>query len=82
MKCSQIPDAPILRAIADCRPSWANWPDIFPVLAGLPWKLQKAKMASLINRGLICGCACGCRGDFALIEKGHKALSGSQSNKQ
>ena len=37
---------------------------------GLPWKLQLAKMASMIRRGLVDGCACGCRGDFMLTAKG------------
>jgi len=32
--------------------------------------LVRAKMASLIRRGLVDGCACGCRGDFELTEKG------------
>ena len=38
--------------------------------AGLPWKLARSKMASLLKRGLVDGCTCGCRGDFELTEKG------------
>jgi hypothetical protein len=31
---------------------------------GVPHKVVLAKAARLIKRGLISGCACGCRGDF------------------
>lgn len=31
---------------------------------GMPWKVVLAKARSLIRRGLIDGCDCGCRGDF------------------
>lgn len=30
----------------------------------MPWKVVLAKARSLIRRGLIDGCSCGCRGDF------------------
>lgn len=39
---------------------------------GTPIKLQRAKMSQLIKRGLVDGCACGCRGDFRLTEKGYE----------
>ena len=32
--------------------------------AGTPPKVALAKMRSLIRRGLVEGCGCGCRGDF------------------
>lgn len=41
-----------------------------------PRKVALAKMRSLINRGLVDGCACGCRGDFVLTEKGIDYLEG------
>ncbi len=37
-------------------------------------KLVRAKMRSLIDRGLVSGCACGCRGDFELTSKGREQL--------
>jgi len=40
----------------------------------LPFNLVKAKMRKLIKRGLVNGCACGCRGDFILTEKGNMEL--------
>lgn len=39
-----------------------------------PPKLQLAKMRQLMHRGLVDGCACGCRGDFELTEKGWAAI--------
>jgi hypothetical protein len=40
-----------------------------PWLAGLPLKVIVAKAASLIRRGLLDGCTCGCRGDFERTTK-------------
>lgn len=36
------------------------------VPAGTPAKVVLAKLDSMIRRGLIEGCACGCRGDFKI----------------
>jgi hypothetical protein len=47
--------------------------------AGTRRKLGLAKMGQLIKRGLVSGCACGCRGGFKLTDKGRQALAaGSQ----
>lgn len=43
-------------------------------MPGVPWRLRLRKMDSLIRRGLAEGCACGCRGDFELTEKGGALL--------
>lgn len=75
LKCSAIADGPILRAIARLYPAWANWPDLSRSFGDLPWNLQKAKLASLIQRGLVSGCACGCLGAFRLTDKGEKTLA-------
>lgn len=37
-------------------------------------KLALAKMRSLIAKGLVDGCDCGCRGDFTLTDKGRALL--------
>ena len=42
---------------------------------GTPEKLALAKMKSLIKRGLVDGCACGCRGDFEITDKGIESLN-------
>jgi len=36
---------------------------------GTPPKLALAKMKSMIRKGLVEGCACGCRGDFTVARK-------------
>ena len=36
----------------------------------VPEKLILAKMKKLINRGVVDGCCCGCRGDFTITDKG------------
>jgi hypothetical protein len=38
-------------------------------LPDYPPKVIKAKLRKLSRRGLITGCLCGCRGDFALTER-------------
>ncbi len=43
--------------------------------SGIHGNLVLAKMGMLIRRGLVCGCTCGCRGDFTITEKGERFLS-------
>lgn len=43
--------------------------------ADVPEKLALAKMRRLIERGLVDGCPCGCRGDFRLSGKGREYLA-------
>ena len=38
-------------------------------------KLVLAKCRGLIDRGLLNGCTCGCRGDFELTDKGERFLA-------
>ncbi len=37
---------------------------------GTPEKVQLAKMRQLHRRGLVSGCACGCRGDWEITDTG------------
>lgn len=76
-QAKDIPERPILEFISSrgvvmlygetsvlsSMPEWANE------------KLALAKMRSLIKRGLVDGCACGCRGNFELAEAGIAALN-------
>lgn len=48
-----------------------------PPPGGIPQKVIRAKAKRLIGRGLINGCACGCRGDFERIAVA--AAEGSQA---
>lgn len=40
--------------------------DTYPEIPGVPSKVVLAKARRLIRRGLLHGCACGCRGDFII----------------
>ena len=83
MQCKDIPDQPILEFLRDHthKFKWATWgaghsmPTVQDAMPpGTPVKLQQAKMAILIRRGLANGCACGCRGDYYITERGLAAL--------
>ena len=43
---------------------WAFTRDIQAALPEFPEKVVLAKLRSLVKRGMLNGCACGCRGDF------------------
>lgn len=75
MQAKDIPEAPILeflRSLGGHRACWfPNQPNsvLNAMPAGTPAKVALAKMRALIKRGLVTGCPCGCRGDFALVRK-------------
>lgn len=82
MQCKDIPDQPIIEFVWDVnnRDRWANWisgddVDVHAVFPpGVPDKLVLAKMRKLIGKGLLDGCACGCRGDFVVTMKGCEVI--------
>lgn len=83
LQCKHIPDRPIIEFIGSWNGEWCfmfhdHERSVFNVLGNIPWNLAKAKMGSLICRGLVDGCACGCRGDFVLTEKGKAYLNETQ----
>ncbi len=41
---------------------------VIEAFPGVPEKVVRAKADKLIRRGLLRGCACGCRGDFNVVE--------------
>jgi len=45
-------------------------PSITAVAPDVPPKLLLAKMRQLYNREFVGGCACGCRGDWEITDKG------------
>jgi hypothetical protein len=70
-QAKDIIDDVALAAIVACRgrngvPSWATLWDIQAELPTFPPKVVLAKLRSMVRRGLIDGCACGCRGDFEI----------------
>lgn len=78
IQCKNIPDARILeylRTNGKCFVWDKLGPEIYSAFPqGTPNRVVMAKMRRLIERGLVSGCACGCRGDFELTEKGRKLL--------
>lgn len=85
MKAKDIDPLPIL-VFLDKSPSPAMWgggvslvchwkcPPRYDFPPGVNNKLAMAKMSSLVRRGLVGGCCCGCRGDFVLTDKGKAYL--------
>lgn len=75
MQAKDVPEAPILnRLVAEAR-SWTMLCELQGVseLADIPEKVLRAKMRSLLKRGLVTGCACGCRGDYNITDAGEAA---------
>ena len=77
MQCKDIPDMPILEFLKHHKDRWCTWGDGYsmPTIQdampeGTPHKLQLAKMKKLMERDLVDGCGCGCRGDFEITSKG------------
>ena len=83
MKCSDIPDRPILLFLSGVkqRPDgsrpWsthndgAGMPSVFGGFPpNTPDKLILAKMRQMLRRGVVDGCGCGCRGDWVITAKG------------
>lgn len=68
MKASDVPEEPIYAACRNARflGLGANMSEVMAVLPGFPIKVVRAKLRKMILQKKICGCACGCRGDFIL----------------
>lgn len=49
-------------------PRSATWQYLCEMLPDVPPKVILAKCRSLIRRGWLEGCGCGCRGDFVIVE--------------
>ena len=57
-------------AVLGGHPEWCGQPEATQdELAVFPEKVVRAKAKRLIKRGLIDGCACGCRGDFEIMSE-------------
>lgn len=89
MQCKDIDDRPILEFLAARQGHWCfrwdlggsseyNVTTVMP--PNVPEKLALAKMKRLIDRGLVNGCTCGCRGDFEITEKGLQAINTTSNN--
>jgi hypothetical protein len=63
-QAKDIPDDDLIAAVVKHGPYAMTW-DLTAELDA-PRKVVLAKARKLIKRGLLDGCACGCRGDFTL----------------
>ncbi|MFD8545666.1 hypothetical protein [Streptomyces sp. NPDC059649] len=75
MQCKDIPDELYLGAVRDtaAKNIWGNTTNrqmvkevVEAVVGHVPDNLFDAKSRRLIQRGMLDGCACGCRGDFSI----------------
>lgn len=80
LQTKDIDKLPVLKFLGNL----GKWATIHPgfdnsVLQAMPAdispKLAASVMRTLIANGLVDGCACGCRGDFELTEKGKEVLN-------
>jgi hypothetical protein len=75
MQCKDIPDGVFLNAVRRAgepgrwRMRWNVREVLEAEIGPVPENLFMAKARKLIARGLMDGCACGCRGDFELPEQ-------------
>jgi hypothetical protein len=83
MQCKDIPDLPILQFLAAHEGRWCthfesvHMPSVLDAMPkDVPEKLAHAKMDMLHRRGLVDGCACGCRGDWEITAEGRQELVG------
>lgn len=79
MQAKDVPEIPILRFLLFHSGRWCGWRgEERNVLSAMPPntppKVALSKMASLIKRGLVDGCACGCPGYFVLTLKGEEYI--------
>lgn len=70
-QAKDITDATMLDVVRATRgqhgvPEWATLGDIQAAMPTYPPKVVTTKLASMVRRGVIYGCACGCRGDFGI----------------
>lgn len=71
MQAKDVSDARMLETLASVRgrhgvPRWSSWFDVRDRMPDVPPKVALAKLKSMVKRGVIKGCTCGCRGDFEL----------------
>lgn len=80
-QCKDIPHIPILAFLKKHEAGWCthgrgySMPTVQDAMPeGTPHKLQLAKMCSLVRRGMVDGCTCGCRGDWKITAGGEAHL--------
>lgn len=80
LQCKDLSTRQVLSFLAEHKGHWATWcssilmPSVGSVFPDAPPKLVLAKLSQLVNKGYVKGCACGCRGDFEITDKGEEKL--------
>lgn len=77
--CQMCPDPPVPwkkshTSVYDTFPHWVNRSYLECLMPIFPPEVILSKARSLIARGLMTGCDCGCRGDFELTDSGRQAI--------
>ncbi|MDO8728356.1 MAG: hypothetical protein Q7K26_00525 [bacterium] len=90
MSAKDIPEVAVLQFLESLNGAPATWFDneggLFAnsiqhgMPAGIPPKIALAKIAAMIRKKLVDGCACGCRGDFIIAVKGRVVLVSTGAN--
>lgn len=62
------------QSIVNGYPYWVQRWDMTNWWPHIPANVLLAKLDRLVRRGLLRGCACGCRGDFELTSKGNQLI--------
>ena len=72
MKASDITDEEIYQAVDGIMAKTGMWAasrwDIYEKFPTFPEKVVQAKLRTMVKKGRLEGCACGCRGDFCRPE--------------
>lgn len=83
MQAKDVPELPVLHFLSQAS-GWAtHWkfegltmPSVADAMPDCtPEKVRLAKMKALLKRGLVCGCPCGCRGDWEISDAGRVYLT-------
>ena len=79
LQCKDIPDRMFLAAVDRYEKKHNSWVCYWVMVEEERWTFDKelvlAKAEKLIDRKLMTGCPCGCRGDFEMTGKGDDYLA-------
>jgi hypothetical protein len=86
LQAKHLDEQEILRALQKQSQPMTHWasgtdrslPAAIPALRVVPEKVLRAKLGAMERRGLIDGCACGCRGDWVITPLGAEQLRGDR----
>lgn len=68
------PDGVRVGPVCNFTPMRAVGWDLHKLWSTIPEKVINAKLKKMVDRGLLDGCPCGCRGDFTVTDKGRELM--------